>query len=82
MEHPGYKLYLTLVEEQRRNRVREIVGADASSLDELIHLGNIKKELAGIQFAAGLPTLMTDELTLEIKEILVELEGDENELDE
>lgn len=60
-------------------RVKEIVGMEADSLDGLILLGNIKKELAGIQFAAALPELMIQDLEDEIKELLNQLRNDEDE---
>lgn len=78
-EHPGYKIYSELLDDQRRMRVREIVGLEADSLDSLICLGGKKNELAGVQFAAGLPELLIGELHAEIKEILTELRGDEDE---
>jgi hypothetical protein len=53
---------------------------EADSLDSLIKLGNAKKELAGIQFAAALPQMMIDSLEDEVKEILDILRGDEDEL--
>lgn len=80
MEHPGFKLYSNLVEEQRRLRVKEIVGMEADSLDSLIKLGNMKKELAGIQFSANLPQMMMDSLEDEVVEILELLRGEDDEL--
>lgn len=80
LELPGFKLFSNLVDEQRRSRVKEIVGMEADSLDSLIKLGNAKKELAGIQFAAALPQMMIDSLEDEVKEILDILRGDEDEL--
>lgn len=80
MEHPGFKLFSNLVDEQRRSRVKEIVGMEADSLDSLIKLGNLKKELAGIQFAAALPQIMVDSLNDEIIELLEIIRGEEDEM--
>lgn len=60
-------------------RVKEIVGCEADSLDDLIALGNMKKELAGIQFAAALPEVLLKDLDDEIKEILDQLRSDDYE---
>lgn len=60
-------------------RVQEIIGKDTDSLDDLIAVGTMKSELAGIQFAGKLPQMMVDSLDDEIKSILDELEDDEDE---
>ncbi len=79
LEHPGFKLYSRLVDDQRRNRVKEIISMEADSLDDLIALGNAKKELAGIQFSAKLPELMIEDLEDEIREVLDLLRSDDDE---
>ena len=79
MNTPGFKLYKSLLDDQRRMRVQEIVGKDSHSLDELIAVGSMKSELAGIQFAGNLPQMMVETLEDEIKSIIHELEDYEDE---
>lgn len=77
-EQPGFKLYSRLLEEQRRARVRALVSEDSEGLDGLIELAKSKSELAGIQFATNLPSLMIEDLENEIQEILELLEGEDD----
>lgn len=73
-EHPGW---IQLAESMKMIRVarrNQIFSSDSSTMDSLIDLGQVKSELAGMEFVLGYPKLLIDENDLAEKAVLLEME--------
>lgn len=79
MSSEGYKLFLGLVDVQRRRRVADIIGSDERGLDGLLEVAKDKAFLGGMQFAASFPQVMIQTLTDECQELLEQIRGLEDE---
>ena len=82
MESDGWKLLIDLYQGTKMGRRNTIFGMDAKGMDDLIQMGQVKSELAGMDFIINAPTFIYDETDLEEHGLLLEMEDDNQQIDD
>lgn len=69
----GWKLLYNFFDAVRVQRRNGIFGNDAAGIDSLIKLGQLKSELAGMEFITSAPAALIEDLNLEEQALLEEM---------
>jgi hypothetical protein len=81
-ESKGWEALLTFYRDVRLARRNAIFGSESNGMDGLIQMGQLKSELAGMDFIMSAPEMMFDEADLEEHGLLEEMQNADQPFDE
>lgn len=81
MECDGWKDLVTFYQAVKMARRNSIFGLDSRGMDGLIDMGQMKSELAGMDFIMSAPQNIFDETDMEEKGLLEEMNDDNQQTD-
>lgn len=77
MKHPGWLRLKAFMDSARIGRRNNILQSDTGGMDALIDLGQMKAELAGMEFAMNMPQMLIEEAQLEEKALTEEMQNED-----